>query len=381
VAVFEREHQVLHPCKMNVVLGSMSLLSWVVGLSASFRPLAHSESQRMASNPATGRVFVSSTCFDLIDVRAILEKTLRDAGLTPLLSDRPSSDFAAPGDANSIETCLVNLRASERCIVVLSQRSGSSLKSAGFADVTATELEYRTAVESSIPVLFYVRDRLYAEYEAWRKNTNFTPSWSKSPDAERLFQLIDRHKKLTNTPQSNWIWPFQDAVDLSERVLVDLGEVSRRARLGRLAEAGQLARFALIGNGYANDTHTVGVRNLGPATAARVIVRGIDGRSVFECPELRTGSSETFKLEFHPAMWSVGGKVPIVQVEFEALSGDRVRELHGVLPGRRPLVFVPAGRTLLGRSLRDDSPVVDANGAWHTVPLDPINRAYEEGRL
>lgn len=188
-------------------------------------------------------------------------------------------------------------------------------------------------------------------------------------------------KALTNTQQSNWVWTFRDAVDLSERALADLRQVAGRARLGRLAESGQLARFDLSSNEFRKQIQSVGIRNLGPATATRVIVRGIDGRGITKWPELRPGAADTFRLEFPVGASVLNGKLPVVQVEFESASGDRVRELHGVLPGRTPLVFVPVGRMLLGRSLRDDTPVVELAGAWHTVPLDAINRAYDEGRL
>jgi hypothetical protein len=42
-------------------------------------------------------VFISSTCYDLIDLRAELEAMLRDLGLHPVLSDRPTSEFDTSG--------------------------------------------------------------------------------------------------------------------------------------------------------------------------------------------------------------------------------------------------------------------------------------------
>ena len=46
------------------------------------------------------RVFVSSTCYDLLDLRAEVEAHLQEMGLTPLLSDRPSSDFEVLPEVN-----------------------------------------------------------------------------------------------------------------------------------------------------------------------------------------------------------------------------------------------------------------------------------------
>ena len=40
------------------------------------------------------RVFVSSTVFDLLDVRAEVAELLRDLGIAPVMSDEKLSDFA-----------------------------------------------------------------------------------------------------------------------------------------------------------------------------------------------------------------------------------------------------------------------------------------------
>jgi hypothetical protein len=93
------------------------------------------------------RVFISSTAYDLLDVRAELASMLRSIGITPVLSDDKLSAFEVQPDKNSIETCLVNLRACDEAIFLLDRRYGSSLKGAGFDDVSATHLEYQTAKE------------------------------------------------------------------------------------------------------------------------------------------------------------------------------------------------------------------------------------------
>ncbi|MEZ5942098.1 MAG: DUF4062 domain-containing protein, partial [Planctomycetaceae bacterium] len=111
------------------------------------------------------RVFISSTCFDLIDVRAELAEQLRALDLTPVLSDDKNSDFRVHPSENSIRTCLVNLQSCDHVIVILDKRYGPPLGGAGFEDISATHLEYREARERKIPVHFYARDRLIADYD------------------------------------------------------------------------------------------------------------------------------------------------------------------------------------------------------------------------
>src|SRR4051812_27093186 len=92
-------------------------------------------------------IFISSTCYDLIDVRAELERELRDIGLNPLLSDRMTSDFELQPDKNSIETCLVNVAKSAAVIIILNQRYGGLLSPFGYGDISATHMEYNKAME------------------------------------------------------------------------------------------------------------------------------------------------------------------------------------------------------------------------------------------
>src|SRR5262245_2723195 len=93
------------------------------------------------------KVFVSSTCFDLIDIRAEIAELLRSLGILPVMSDDKLSDFDTRHDANSIETCLINVASSDEVIVILDRRYGPRLGTT-FGDVSATHLEYRKAVET-----------------------------------------------------------------------------------------------------------------------------------------------------------------------------------------------------------------------------------------
>ena len=91
------------------------------------------------------RIFISSTCYDLVDLRAELETFFKNAGMEPVLSDSLTSDFQVSPDANSIETCLANVRTCDQFIIILSNRYGPTLGKAGHVDVSATHLEYLEA--------------------------------------------------------------------------------------------------------------------------------------------------------------------------------------------------------------------------------------------
>lgn len=199
-------------------------------------------------------IFVSSTCYDLIDLRAAVAEALRDMGLHPRLSDDYQSDFIAQPSKDSIETCLINVRDADTFLVILSQRYGRSLQDSGFDDVSATHLEYRTAREATKPILFYVRDQTMAEYDGWKANKDYNTRYvvndkdkNNIKQNHRIFELIDEHKKLKRDGGTNWITPFTTSVDLIRKIQKDLAAPSGKALLQSLAEKGELPEIRITG--------------------------------------------------------------------------------------------------------------------------------------
>src|SRR6185295_4624365 len=168
------------------------------------------------------RVFVSSTVFDLIDVRAEVAELLRSLDIAPVMSDDKLSDFAVKQDVNSIETCLTNVESSDEVIVILDKRYGPRLGSFGFDDVSATHLEYRRAVEKRKPIHIYVRDRLEADYAIWKRNrrrASVDLSWIQNDNDRGLLDLLDEHSKLVGkSPVSNWYASFTSSIDLKSAI-------------------------------------------------------------------------------------------------------------------------------------------------------------------
>ena len=185
------------------------------------------------------RIFISSTCFDLIDLRAEIKEFILSLGLTPVMSDHSDTEFKTYQDQNSIQTCLTNLRTCDVVIVILSQRYGPSLKDAGFEDYSATHLEYKEAIEKEIKTLVFVRDRLDADYTIFlkTKDTKKLP-WIKDEKDTRLFEIISGHKKLLNENKNNWYWTFKDSVDLKQRLRIDLKNEIDSNRLNELVSSG-----------------------------------------------------------------------------------------------------------------------------------------------
>lgn len=188
-------------------------------------------------------VFLGSTCYDLIDLRAELEYELNNMSLQPILSDQPASEFTIVPDASSIESCLVNVRKSDIFIIILSQRYGPSLAKAGYPDVSATHLEYREAIKANKPIFMYIRDRLEADYTIWKNSQGNPPKlpWVQEKDY-KIFELLEEHRKLSKSKKvTNWFWTFRNSLELKQRMRKDLEVESGAAVLQELIDRGRIA--------------------------------------------------------------------------------------------------------------------------------------------
>ena len=181
------------------------------------------------------RIFVSSTVYDLIDVRAEVETLLREMNLTPVMSDLPSSDFEIPAENNSIEACLINLRRCDTCIFIISQRYGRTLPLAEYKCLSATHSEYREALKYKKRILFYVRDRTMGVVDGERRNTGkeLDHWWiPKRSDVDHLLSFIHEHTELKDgRDTSNWLRTFTDSVDLKSQLRSDLHADAARSQL------------------------------------------------------------------------------------------------------------------------------------------------------
>lgn len=141
-------------------------------------------------------VFISSTCYDLIDLRRELGHFLKGLGCIVYLSDCDDSDFVVHPNVSSIESCLANVRAADAIVCIIDQRYGPLLKCGEHGDVSATHAEIKHAREHDKKVLAFIRDRTINEYAFVKDNEpNAKTRWVKD-DNRKLFHFIDELKAL-----------------------------------------------------------------------------------------------------------------------------------------------------------------------------------------
>ena len=160
------------------------------------------------------KIFISSTIYDLLDIRAELQDLITSLGMQVSMSDVADSDFQIVPKEHSIENCLINVRNSDFVIFILDRRYGPKLGSLGYNDISATHLEYLEAVNNKKEMLFFVRDRCEADLIVWKKNKNkgMKPGWVDEKQSIDLFNFLEEVKR--NSSGFNWVIEFKNAIDL-----------------------------------------------------------------------------------------------------------------------------------------------------------------------
>ncbi len=186
-------------------------------------------------------VFISSTIYDLLDIRAEIQQALENLGFNPLLSESPTSGFKISTNDNSIESCLQNLRDSDFVVIILCSRYGGDLGVAGFESISATHLEFKEAQKHNKPIYFFVRDRLISDYNAIKRVKNFHQldwaeqkknlNWIKRQADTRLFHIIDEFKPLKNEKVNNFYLEFRDSTVIKKNLITNLKRFRRKVEL------------------------------------------------------------------------------------------------------------------------------------------------------
>lgn len=315
------------------------------------------------------RIFVSSTVYDLIDIRAEIEALLRRLNVAPVMSDEKLSDFDSTFGANSIETCLLNVQNSDAVIVILDQRYGPKLGNYGFDDVAATHLEYRHALRHSKPIYFYVRDRLEADYNIWRRNANVQLSWAKNIG---LLDFLGEHRQLiSESLRNNWISSFTNSTDLIESIRRHLDPVIKPQVLIDCLQRNFFPLFTC-----SMDAELITMGNI-PSVQCKVCLTNVGQSPAFDLIStwaIEGEKSETTdivspgqSLDLALIANRFGDKVDtVLNIEYKSAIGVAVRERHqvgfAIQEGASPSMM--SGTTLLSRTYhRSKSPEITIQDA------------------
>jgi len=160
-------------------------------------------------------VFVSSTCYDLTDLRAELGAWLQKDGFIVKLSDNLDSGFEVDPLLNKIETCLQNVRRSDIVLFIFDRFYGKPL-GGKYGEKSATHVEFEEAVREKKGLFHFARRGTWIDFTQWRrKGDSFPLHWVDTEQHEQFFKFLSEVDDLHNKEERNdWVDVFEKSPDL-----------------------------------------------------------------------------------------------------------------------------------------------------------------------
>ena len=149
-------------------------------------------------------VFLSSTMYDLSEVRAQLRQFVEGLGWCTVMSEHNS--FPIDASQTTVENCRRNVRDNADVFVMVVGARYGSVDVA--SDKSVTNLEFVEARARGMPVYIFVSKDVLAQLRVWK--TNPEADYSGVVDTPRVFEFIDSFR----TGGESWVFEFATAEDI-----------------------------------------------------------------------------------------------------------------------------------------------------------------------
>ena len=147
---------------------------------------------------AIPKVFISSTCFDLSEIREQLSKFVASFGFDPILSDH--GDVFYHPDLHTHEACVHEVSNCQLFILIIGGRYGGSYTIDKTKSIT--NAEYEAAFNHGIPVFTYIKKDVLSDHHIYTTNLNNEissqityPSIAKQKDSLSIFSFINQVRR------------------------------------------------------------------------------------------------------------------------------------------------------------------------------------------
>jgi len=149
---------------------------------------------------ATPRIFVSSTCYDLNEVRDNLYSFIESIGHIPVFSDK--NDVFYHPDLHSHESCIKEIESCQIFVLIIGGRFGGNY----VYDTTKSivNAEYEAAKELELPIFTFIKREVHEDHRVFNHNKRHKPKLyqefeypaiEKQKDAVKVFEFIDTVRK------------------------------------------------------------------------------------------------------------------------------------------------------------------------------------------
>lgn len=164
---------------------------------------------------AAPKVFISSTCFDLKDIRSVLKEFVSSFGFEPVMSE--FGDVFYHPDLHTHEACINEVSNCHMMILLIGGRFGGEYINDKSRSIT--NAEYEAAKIKNIPVFSYVMKSVLDNHHMYLKNRNKPfitemdfSAIEKQEHALDIFRFIDSVRK---SPTNKALEGFESFLDIT----------------------------------------------------------------------------------------------------------------------------------------------------------------------
>ncbi len=167
-------------------------------------------------------IFVSSTCYDLSQIRNDIKQCITNLGHNPILSEM--KDFPIDPQLSNAENCINAVKnEADIFVLIIGNKYGSIMESGN----SITNTEFLTAINKGIPIYTF----------ALKQMTTILPLWEKNPDMD-LSEVVDNKKVFefladVRKRRGLWNFEFEKAQDITEILKAQLSNLFHEALVAK----------------------------------------------------------------------------------------------------------------------------------------------------
>ncbi len=163
------------------------------------------------------RIFISSTCYDLSQIRADINDFIFSVGFQPTLSEYNS--FPIDPDNDTLQNCLDNVKTSDILILIVGNRYGFVTDNGK----SITNTEYLYAKERGIPVYIFIFKPLITLLKVWKDNKNI--DFSNSVESPKVFEFVE----LLRESNRSWCFEFERAQEIISTLRIQFSHLFKQS--------------------------------------------------------------------------------------------------------------------------------------------------------
>ena len=159
-------------------------------------------------NMAKPRIFVSSTYFDLKQIRNDLAKLFNDLGYDSIRNE--TGNIAYENSTTLEENCYKEINYSDVIVHIVGNKFGTESQLIKGKSISQVEID--NAIKLNKHIFIFIDKKVFNEFDTYLLNETHDKTQYASVDDSRIFKHI---KYLKSLPRNNVIHPFETADDIT----------------------------------------------------------------------------------------------------------------------------------------------------------------------